>query len=49
MKDAGGSNKPSDMDGAGYSPKSYRPGYDLGKSLKETSEADLKRGFKPGG
>ena len=49
MKGTGGSNKPSDMEGKGYSSKSYRPGYGIDKSLKETSEADLKRGFKPGG
>ena len=42
-------NKPSDMGGSGYSDASYRPGYDLGKSLKEASEDDLKRGFQKGG
>ncbi len=41
-------NKPSDLDGPGYSDKSYRPGYPLDKSLKGTSENDLKAGFKKG-
>ncbi len=40
-------NKPSDLDGAGYSSKSYRPGYEV--ELKHCSEEDLKRGFKKGG
>ncbi len=39
-------NKPSDLDGAGFSSKSYRPGYSLDKSLQGCSEDDLKRGFK---
>ena len=39
-------NKPSDLDGAGYSDASYRPGYSLDRSLQECSEADLKTGFK---
>lgn len=42
-------NKPSDLDGAGYSDASYRPGYPIDKSLQETSEKDLKTGFKKGG
>lgn len=41
--------KPSDLDGQGYSDKSYKPGYELGESLCDTSEEDMKRGFKPGG
>jgi len=39
-------NKPSDLDGPGYSDESYRPGYPLKTSLKDASEEDLKRGFK---
>lgn len=42
-------NKPSDLDGPGFSNKSYRPGYDLGESLCDRTEEDLKRGFKKGG
>ena len=42
-------NKPSDLDGPGYSDASYRPGYPLEKSLKGSSENDLKSGFKKGG
>jgi len=38
-------NKPGDLDGPGYSDKSYRPGYPLKSSLPEVSEDDLKRGF----
>lgn len=45
----GSSATPSDLDGTGYSDKSYRPGYGLEKSLPERSEDDLKRGFKEGG
>ena len=45
----GSRNRPSDLDGPGYSDKSYRPGYPIDKSLKETGEDDLKRGYKPGG
>lgn len=41
-------NKPSDLDGPGFSLKSYRPGYSLEKSLQGCSEDDLKRGFKKG-
>lgn len=48
-KETGGSNKPQDLEGSGYSDASYRPGYSIDKSLKETSESDLKRGFKTGG
>ena len=44
-KDRTARNKPSDLDGPGYSDKSYRPGYPLKTSLKDTSEEDLKRGF----
>ena len=39
-------NKPSDLDGPGYSDKPFRPGYPLKSSLQKTSEEDLKRGFK---
>ena len=39
-------NRPSDLDGKGFSTKSYRPGYSLDKSLQGCSETDLKRGFK---
>jgi len=42
-------NRPSDLDGAGYSDATYRPGYSLEKSLGDCSEEDLKRGFKKGG
>lgn len=42
-------NKPSDLDGPGFSDASYRPGYSTDKSLQEASEEDLKRGFKKGG
>lgn len=42
-------NNPSDLDGKGFSDASYRPGYGLDKSLQETNETDLKRGFKEGG
>lgn len=41
-------DRPSDLDGKGFSSKSYRPGYDLDKSLKEASETDLKRGYQKG-
>ena len=41
-------NKPSDLDGAGYSDKSYRPGYSHQASRKGTSEDDVKRGFTKG-
>lgn len=41
-------NSPSDLDGAGFSDASYRPGYPLDRSLQESSESDLKRGFKKG-
>ena len=41
-------NKPSDLDGAGFSSASYRPGYSIDRSLQECSEDDLKRGFKKG-
>lgn len=41
--------KPSDLDGAGYSDASYRPGYSLDTSLPETSEDELKAGLKKGG
>ncbi len=41
-------NRPSDLDGSGYSSKSYRPGYSTEKSLQECDETDLKRGFKKG-
>lgn len=41
-------DRPSDMDGEGFSSKSYRPGYDLDKSLKEADETDLKRGYQKG-
>ena len=41
-------NKPSDLDGSGYSKASYQPGYSLDKSLPDTSEDDLKTGFKKG-
>ena len=41
-------NKPSDLDGAGYSDASFRPGYSLDSSLKGCSEDDLKTGFKKG-
>ena len=39
-------NNPSDLDGAGFSKASYRPGYSLDRSLQECDETDLKRGFK---
>ena len=42
-------NRPEDLDGPGYSDKSYRPGYPLTESLQEASETDLKRGFQKGG
>lgn len=42
-------NRPSDLDGQGFSDASYRPGYPLDTSLKEASEEDLKRGFQKGG
>ena len=42
-------NKPSDLDGKGYSDASYRPGYSLDKSLPDCSEDDLKTGFKKKG
>ena len=42
-------NRPSDLDGPGYSDASYRPGYPTERSLPERSEDDLKRGFKKGG
>lgn len=42
-------NRPSDLDGQGFSDASYRPGYSLDKSLQECSEEELKRGFKKGG
>ena len=41
-------NHPSDLEGAGYSDASYRPGYPLDKSLPGCSEEDLKTGFKKG-
>ena len=41
-----GRNNPSDLDGQGYSSKSYRPGYPIGRSLQEASETDLKRGYQ---
>lgn len=41
-----GRNKPSDLDGAGYSNASTSPGYPIDKSLKEASLKDLKRGFQ---
>jgi|ETNvirenome_6_85_1030632.scaffolds.fasta_scaffold01134_11 hypothetical protein len=44
--DKAGRNKPSDLDGAGYSSVSYRPDYSLKKSLQGCSEEDLKTGFK---
>ena len=40
--------KPSDLDGPGYTDKSYRPGYPIDKSLQDKSEDDLKRGFSKG-
>lgn len=42
-------NRPSDLDGEGFSDKSYRPGYSIDRSLQEASETDLKRGFQKGG
>lgn len=45
-KPEGSRNRPSDLDGEGYSSKSYKPGYPLDKSLKGCGEDDLKRGFK---
>ena len=42
-------NKPSDLEGEGYSNASTRPGYPIDKSLQECSEDDLKTGFKKGG
>lgn len=45
-KNAGGRSTPSDLDGEGYSKASYKPGYPLDKSLQESSESDMKRGFK---
>lgn len=42
-------NRPSDMDGPGFSDASYRPGYSIDRSLQEASETDLKRGFQKGG
>ena len=44
----GARNKPSDLDGEGYSDASYAPGYSLDTSLQECSTEDLKRGFKKG-
>lgn len=41
-------DKPSDLDGKGYSKDPYRPGYSLEKSLQGCSEEDLKRGYKKG-
>lgn len=41
-------NKPSDLDGPGYSDASYAPGYPLDKSLQGCSTDDLKTGFKKG-
>jgi hypothetical protein len=38
-------DQPSAMDEGGASKKSYRPGYDLGKSLQEADEKCLKRGY----
>ena len=45
----GSRNRPSDLDGEGYTSKSFKPGYPIDKSLQECSEDDLKRGFKKGG
>jgi len=42
-------DKPSDLDGKGFSDKSYRPGYSLDKSLQDKSEDDLKRGYSKKG
>lgn len=42
-------NKPSDLDGEGYSSDSYSPGYSLNTSLQGCSTEDLKRGFKKHG
>lgn len=42
-------DRPSDMDGQGYSDASYRPGYSTDRSLPGVSETDLKRGYKEGG
>ena len=39
-------NKPEDLDGPGYSDKSYRPGYSIDKSLQEATEEQLKTGFR---
>ena len=39
-------NRPSDLDGKGFSDASYRPGYSLKESLQGCSEEDLKKGFK---
>lgn len=39
-------DKPSAMDEGGATDKSYRPGYDLNKSLQEADETDLKRGYQ---
>ena len=41
-------NKPSDLDGEGFSDASYRPGYSLDKSLQGCSVDELKTGFKKG-
>lgn len=38
-------DKPSDLDGKGFSDKSFKPGYSLDKSLQDKSEEDLKRGY----
>lgn len=42
-------DRPSDLDGQGYSDESYRPGYPTKGSLGEASETDLKRGYTEGG
>jgi len=42
-------DKPSSMDEGGATNKSYRPGYDLSKSLQEADEQDLKRGYQKNG
>lgn len=39
-------DKASAMDEGGASKASYRPGYDLNKSLQEADESDLKRGYQ---
>ena len=44
-----GTCEPSDLDGPGYSDKSYRPGYPISEKTKDVSEDDVKRGFTKGG